>query len=66
MSIFTDAVKNHTARKTFSHMIYNLSGNNILLVMHQLGHTMVQTTKQYLGIDINEITEDFKNVNLGF
>tara|TARA_R110002020_G_scaffold108015_3_gene250615 strand:+ start:737 stop:2053 length:1317 start_codon:yes stop_codon:yes gene_type:complete len=62
----SEAVTTHTARKTFAHLIYNLSGNNILLVMNQLGHTTVQITKQYLGIDLNEITEDFKNVNLGF
>ncbi|WP_339702288.1 hypothetical protein [Algoriphagus aquimarinus] len=61
-----DEITSHTARKTFAHMLYRLSNNNLLLVMHQLGHTKLEITQNYLGIDLNEEETDFKNVNLGF
>lgn len=61
-----DEVSSHTARKTFAHLIYKHSNYNLLLVMKQLGHTKLEITQRYLGVDLSEEEIDYKNVNLGF
>ena len=62
----TDEVTSHTARKTFAHLLYNLT-NNIMLVKKQLGHTKIETTmRSYLDFNLDNETIDLKSVQLGF
>ena len=59
-------VSTHTSRKTFAYLVYGISNNDLLLVMKSLGHTKLETTMKYLGIDLSEEKNDFTNINLNF
>lgn len=44
----------HSLRKTYAYRIYVESDYNILLVKEMLGHSSVEITKRYLGLDREE------------
>lgn len=60
-----DEISTHTARKSFAHLLYNIS-KDVMLVKKQLGHSTIETTMKYLDFDISGDSMDLKNVNLGF
>lgn len=41
----------HSMRKTYAYSIYEQSGFNIILVKEMLGHSSIEETKDYLGLD---------------
>lgn len=41
----------HSMRKTYAYKIYKENNNDILLVKEMLGHSSVEETKKYLGLD---------------
>lgn len=60
-----DVVTTHTARKTFAHLLYDLT-KDVMLVRDQLGHTKVETTMRYLDFNMDGSSNLLKNVELGF
>lgn len=44
----------HSLRKTYAYRIYVESDYNILLVKEMLGHSSIEITKRYLGLDREE------------
>ncbi len=61
----SDEVTTHTARKTFAHLLYDLT-KDIMLVKHHLGHATIETTMNYLGFTMDKNSSTLKQVNLGF
>ena len=47
----TVGYSSHSMRKTFAHWLYGVSGHDIIVVQHALGHTDIATTRKYLGLD---------------
>lgn len=41
----------HSMRKTYAYIVYVNSGNDFLAVKEMLGHSSVEETKLYLGLD---------------
>ena len=41
----------HSMRKTYAYTIYKNNGNDLLTVKEMLGHSCIEETKVYLGID---------------
>ena len=58
----------HTLRKTFAYWIMVQGGNDqrrLLLLQKMFGHSSPEQTLHYIGIDREEISEAYKNLNLG-
>lgn len=56
----SENINTHTMRKTFAYNIYQLSGNNIALVMETLNHSKEYITLRYLCLRdrlLNEMVE---------
>jgi len=64
-TLLSDEVTTHTARKTFAHLLYDLT-KDIMLVKKQLGHTQIEITMKYLDFNISGESGDLKYLNLGF
>jgi len=60
-----DVVTTHTARKTFAHLLYDLT-KDVMLVRNQLGHTKIEITMGYLDFNMDGSSTALKNVELGF
>ena len=48
---YTDHVGCHTLRKTYAYTLYQVSGQDIGILQHQLGHSSSAVTLHYIGID---------------
>jgi integrase len=57
----SEVVTSHTARKTFAYLIYN-QNKDILFVKNCLGHSNINTTQKYLGIDY--VNDEYENISL--
>lgn len=61
-------VSTHTLRKTFCYHQMLISGNDsrkLLLLQKMMGHSSVAQTLDYIGITQEEISEAYKELNLG-
>lgn len=61
-------VSTHTLRKTFCYHQMLISGNDprkLLLLQKIMGHSSVEQTLDYIGITREEISEAYKELNLG-
>lgn len=48
----SDCISTHTARKTFAFLIYNIN-KDLVQVMHCLGHSSIEITMNYMGINLD-------------
>ncbi|MEB2775218.1 tyrosine-type recombinase/integrase [Algoriphagus sp. D3-2-R+10] len=56
----SECISSHTARKSFAYIIYNIN-KDILQVMNCLGHSSIEVTRKYLGIEYdNKSIESFR------
>jgi integrase len=46
-----DNLSAHSMRKTYAYKIYTESGHDIVAVKELLGHSSIEITKRYLGLD---------------
>lgn len=61
-------MSSHTLRKTFGYHQMAMSGNDprkLLVLQKMFGHSSASQTMEYIGITDEEITEAYKNLNLG-
>ncbi|WP_252225302.1 MULTISPECIES: tyrosine-type recombinase/integrase [unclassified Clostridium] len=47
----------HNLRKYFATRLYRISNNNILLTSKALGHSSIEVTQKYLGIELEDLRE---------
>lgn len=59
----TDGISGHSIRKGYAINIYNTSGKDIFIVKELLGHSSIEITKRYLGIDRKAKSEASKGLN---
>ena len=53
----------HSMRKTYAYKLYIESGKDIVLVKELLGHSSIEETKKYIGIDKEHYHEVSKSLN---
>ena len=51
----------HSPRKTFAKMVYQKSGNDLMVTQRALQHTNIQTTLAYLDTLSDEVTRAMLN-----
>ena len=49
-----DHISTHSMRKTYGYSIYQNSGHNLFLVKKALGHSNIEDTERYIGLDREE------------
>lgn len=59
----SDSITTHTARKTFAYLIYNIN-RDIVQVMYCLGHSKIETTMLYLGLEYDTKSIESFRLNL--
>ena len=53
----------HSMRKTYAYKLYIESGRDIVLVKEALGHSSIEETKAYIGLDKEKYHEVAKSLN---
>lgn len=53
----------HSMRKTYAYKLYIESGRDILIVKELLGHSSIEETKRYIGIDKEQYHQVSKSLN---
>lgn len=53
----------HSMRKTYAYRIYDTNGHNILKIKQMLGHSSIEETKDYLGLDRETYDKDSEVLN---
>lgn len=53
----------HSMRKTYAYKLYIESGKDIVLVKEALGHSSIEETKAYIGLDKEKYHEVAKSLN---
>jgi len=58
-----DNITAHSMRKTYAYCIFVESGYNIVVVKEMLGHSSIEETKRYLGLDRKDYDNYSKGLN---
>lgn len=53
----------HSMRKTYAYKLYIESGRDVLIVKELLGHSSIEETKRYIGIDKEQYHQVSKSLN---
>ena len=52
----------HSCRKTFARKVYAASGENLVKLQTALGHENIDSTRKYIGDDVEKVKEIIKNL----
>lgn len=56
-----DRISSHAARKTFAQSVYDITNGNIYKIQKAMGHKSINSTSQYIDVDMDEVWNAIKN-----